>query len=448
MKALDKSFISFIHGESLFTPGNRLLVGVSGGLDSTVCCALLRANGYFFEMAHVNFQLRGAESNRDQEFVQQLADRWEVPLHQMTVDTAALAAEKSLSIQEMAREIRYNWFEQLVSARDGKTFDAIITAHHADDNVETVLFNLFRGTGLDGLKGILPKRGRIRRPLLFARRLELEQYAMEHKLAWVEDSSNQSDKYSRNFLRLNVLPALEKQFPAISANIALSAAHLREVKAFYDAAITKTVSRMIKKEAGAEKIAVLQLQQQPGGKAILYSWLQPHGFSSDQILAAWHLCNSQTGSFIDAQNVRLLRNRNWLLLQPLDSLENAIYLLESASGSLNFGGFELRWSEKNYTNETIPANQELAWLDSSSIQYPIILRRWKAGDYFYPLGMPKKKKVARFLIDQKLSRPAKENTWILESGKKIIWIVGQRVDDRFKINAATKRVVRFTIKKT
>ncbi|GAO43684.1 tRNA lysidine(34) synthetase TilS [Flavihumibacter petaseus] len=441
MNDLVQAFDFFVVSEKMFGKKSRLLVGVSGGLDSTVLCHVLRANGNNFEMAHVNYQLRGAESERDAGFVMALAEKLGVPLHFTTVDIGNLPRPTGVSLQEFARMIRYDWLEQLHSKIDGFPFDAILTAHHGNDQAETMLLNFFRGTGLAGLKGIPTRRGRICRPLLFAERQHLEAYAQQNGLDWVDDSSNESDKYRRNFIRHEVLPLLTTQYPGITGTLMREAALFSEMRAFYDNAMTRQLQKWLIIKDGIEKLPVLALQKAKGGRAIFFAWLQAKGFSSSEIAAAWELTNSQTGAFRPMGTWRLLRNRAWIELHASTGNDDGVLLMETGSGHATIGGLPVHWALRDYSGEKIPADASEAWLDAEMITWPLQIRRWKAGDYFYPLGMPKKKKVARFLTDCKLSRQQKEATRVVESNKKIIWLAGLRIDHRFRITEHTKQVL-------
>ncbi len=437
---LEKAFEQFVNREKLFNPQQRLLVAVSGGLDSTVLCALLRAGGYHFEMAHFNFRLRGSESERDQLFLEKLAAAWEIPLHLDAADTMAIHAETGGSLQDLARRLRYEWLENLRSRESGKPFDCILTAHHAGDDAETLLLQLFRGAGLSGLSGIPLRRGRLRRPLLFATRAQLEAYAIARQLAWVEDSSNQTDKYNRNFIRNLLLPLVTEKIPGAAAGLAQSADRLKSVKSFYDAAMAKALQKLVLTEGETQKVPVLRLQQAEGGKALLYEWLHPFGFSASQVTEAWSLCHSQTGSFVETQQYRLLRNRNWLVLVPRKPAAG-IQLLTTETGRLEISGALLEWETRDYSGAAVPQGQSTVWLDAAAIRYPLLLRTWKAGDYFYPLGMPKKKKIARFLTDIRVPRHEKEKCLVLETDKKICWVAGHRIDHRFRITEKTKKIL-------
>lgn len=437
MKTLEKAFADYILAEKLFTKQDRLLLAVSGGLDSIVCAALLRANGFSVEWAHMNFQLRGEESTRDEDFVRRLSADWDLPLHIAHRNTVALAAERKLSIQETARQLRYEWFEELRLHH----FDRIVTAHHADDHAETFLLQLMRGTGISGLAGIPLKRGPIVRPLLFASRAELQAYATAKGLSWVEDSSNEKIDYSRNRLRHQLLPLMETAFPGVAKQVAASATHVREQQFWYEEAIHRQLKKMRVVESEKEKMPALLLAKTPGAKTLFFEWLYQKGFQPGEIDTAWKLVSSQTGAYVDANGYRLLRNRNWLELERLSMTVGSIGLIETGTGSMQHDQYKLSWRLQAYRGEAIPTSPNTAWLDSRHIEFPILVRRWKTGDYFYPLGMPSKKKIARFMTDLRLSRTEKDQAYVLASAKKILWLAGRRIDHRFRVTASTKEVL-------
>jgi len=437
-----QDFSAYINREKLFSRGDRLLVGVSGGLDSTVLCNLLKEGGYSFGIAHANFQLRGEESIRDENFCQALAVSLDVPFFVNRFETESYAADKGLSIQLAARELRYDWMESIMeeSKAGVDAFDCLLTAHHANDNAETVMMNVFRGTGLAGMHGILPSRGRIRRPLLFAERTVIEAYARDRKLNWVEDSSNASVKYTRNFIRHAVVPLVKQQYPSVISNLNDTAGYFRQVQSFYEHSMRALLKKLIVHNGPDQQISILKWRQLPGPEAILHAWLYPYGFSAGQIGEVASLADSQTGQFIESSTHRLINNRKWFVLTEKQETASLIPLVEG-NGNIRFRDGMLEWNSVHYSGQLIPADPNIAWLDSSLIGYPLLLRPWKQGDYFYPLGMQKKKKLARYFIDAKLSRAEKERIWVLESDKKIVWVIGHRIDNRVKIRPGTTEVL-------
>jgi tRNA(Ile)-lysidine synthase len=437
-----QAFRDFIAKERLFAPGYRLLLAVSGGLDSIVLCELAHRAGFNFTIAHCNFQLRGAESERDEHFVRQLGERYGREVLVACWDTEAYAAQHRLSIQAAARKLRYDWFLEVVGTWGGEA--AVLTAHHRDDNIETVVMNFFKGTGIAGLRGMLPRQGRIVRPLLFATRPDLQQFAETEGLVWVEDSSNASDMYTRNFLRHQVVPLLQRSYPAVLDNLADNLGRFRGIEYVYRRAIEAQIGKLVEYKGGEVHIPVLKLLKSEPLSTLIYEIFSPYGFTPQQIDQIAALLNSPSGKYIWSGTHRLLKDRHWLILTPLHGAGSATILIEKDWTIVDYarGKLQLEWLQDFKGRPS--AESSVAWLDAGQIGFPLILRPWRPGDYFYPLGMRKKKKLARFFIDQKLSLPEKEKVWVLEMNKKIIWVVGWRIDDRFKQTPSTREVLKIT----
>lgn len=438
-----QAFQDFIANEQLFAPRDRLLLAVSGGLDSVVLCELCHQAGLQFQLAHCNFQLRGAESNRDEAFVLELARRYGSEWITTRFDTAEYARTHRLSIQVAARELRYEWFDNLTGGEGQPA--VIVTAHHLDDNIETLIMNFFKGTGIAGLRAMLPRQGKIVRPLLFARREDIRQFAAGNDLGWVEDSSNETDNYTRNFFRHRILPLIDEAYPAALQNLAANLDRFRGIEMLYEQALQRHKKKLLEYRGGEIHIAVQRLKRTQPLPTLTYEIFSPYGFTPQQTGAIIALMESPTGKYVASPTHRILRNRNWLILSPLHGDAAATMLIEAGENAVDFDGGCLH-IQKAAPAWPPPADQSVAWLDAKEIAFPLILRPWRPGDYFYPLGMRKKKKLARFFIDQKLSATEKEKVWVLEMNKKIIWVVGLRIDDRFKITSATREVLKVTIR--
>ena len=416
----------------LFDANDKLLLAVSGGVDSVVLCELCKQAGYNFAIAHANFQLRAAESEADEQFVRELANKYKVSLFVEKFDTSVYADKNKLSIQVAARELRYNWFDELLK----QGFDWLLTAHHKGDNIETVLMNFFRGTGINGLHGILPKKDKIIRPLLNYSKEEIVAFANEHHLQWREDSSNSSDKYSRNYFRQTIIPLVNKIFPSAEQNIAASIERFGEVEILYNQAIDLHKKKLLEQKGNEIHIPVLKLKQVKPLATVVYEIVKPYNFSSHQVPDIISLLDAEQGKYVQSSTHRIIKNRNWLIIATLETVQSGVVIIEKDDKQIAFDGGSLlieHFPKANITNDN-----NIALLSATEIEYPLILRKWKQGDYFYPLGMNKKKKLSRFLIDVKLSPTAKQNTWVIESNKRICWVVGMRIDDRFKIKERTR----------
>ncbi|MGC4036423.1 MAG: tRNA lysidine(34) synthetase TilS [Chitinophagaceae bacterium] len=437
-------FKEYIRINNLFSQKDRLLLAVSGGVDSVVLCELCYQAGYAFTIAHCNFQLRGEESERDEQFVKELRNKYSVDVLVKKFDTVAYTKEKKISTQVAARELRYSWFNELLTQNlRPTTYDFLLTAHHLDDNIETLLMNFFKGTGITGLHGILPKQEKIIRPLLFAKREEIIAFAKDQHLDWVEDSSNASDKYSRNFIRHQVIPLIQKIYPGAENNLADNLTRFRDIELLYHQAIEIHKKKLIEQKGNEIHIPVLKLKKSTPLHSIVYEIIKDFGFHSTQLNEVISLLDSESGKFITSSSHRIIKNRNWLIIAPVASMEAETILIEEGAKSLQFAIGNLQLKTITHDSQLTTANS-IALLDLKEIKFPLLLRKWKQGDYFYPLGMKKKKKLARFFIDQKLSKTEKEKVWVLEMDKKIIWVIGYRIDDRFKLTDKTKAVLQIT----
>lgn len=452
MNDLLQYFREYIEKEALFTQQDKLLLAVSGGVDSVVLCHLCFEAGYSFLIAHCNFNLRGEESSRDEKFVRMLGEKYNVPVMVKQFDTTSYADARKVSIQIAARELRYAWFNEIIDQSQISNFKSqisnIVTAHHADDNSETVLMNFFKGTGIAGIRGILPKKDRLVRPLLFASKKRLLEYAAGHGLDYVEDSSNLTDKYTRNYFRQHVLPAVLNIFPEAETGIQENIKRFRETEILYNQAIAVHKKKLLESKGNEVHIPVLKLQQSVPLKTIVYEIIKEFGFSSKQTDEVIELLQSESGRYILSNTHRILKNRNWLVITANEKVETddeAITVINNIQPTIAFKEGLLKMKMEDFENTVLNQPEHIAYVDASAIEFPLLLRKWKTGDYFYPLGMRKKKKLSRFFIDRKLSLAEKEKVWVLESNKKIIWIVNQRLDDRFKITPATRECLRIEL---
>ncbi|MFD1602989.1 tRNA lysidine(34) synthetase TilS [Flavobacterium artemisiae] len=421
-----------------FLAEKKLFLAVSGGLDSMVLLHLMKQLPYEIAVLHCNFQLRGLESFGDQEFIQNYCDQNNIPIITTHFDTKAFAEDYKLSTQVAARELRYSWFyEQL----EEQHFDYILTAHHADDNLETFIINLTRGTGLEGLTGIPEQNDKVIRPLLPFSREEISNYAQENAIEWREDSSNASNKYLRNKIRHDLVPILKEINPNFLHAFQKTQSYLQESKEMVEDASIMIYQRVAKEMGEDIHFDLLQLKKLPNYKSYLYEWLKEFGFS------AWNdiydLINGQSGKQVFSEEFRLLKNRETLILSPLSEIE------EEQEVQINEGDTEVNFPLKlklcNVGHISLGSNKAI-FVDAEKIQFPLTLRKWNEGDVFYPFGMNgKSKKVSKLFKDEKLSLIEKEKTWLLCSDNLIVWVVGIRQDERFKIKNTTNKILKIEL---
>lgn len=419
-----------------------VLLAVSGGLDSVVLCQLSKEAGLSFAIAHCNFGLRGEESNRDEAFVRNLGEQYGAAVYVKKFDTLATADEQKLSIQEAARNLRYQWFEDL---RKEHGFAYILLAHHANDNIETLLLNFFRGTGLEGLTGMpeVKKQAQCLRPMLHLKRSEIEVYAKAKGLQWVEDSSNASSKYTRNFFRNELIPQIKTVFPKVEDNLLNNIRRFGETATLYNDLVGGLKKKVSEKKGEEVHIPVLKLLQYKD-TSLIYEIIKDFGFGEPYVAEVIKLAAAPSGKYVANEQYRIIRHRAWLIIAP-KSITAETLVVEKTDETIRFGSQELRLQFIGMEKFMLDKSPLVAQLDAKEIEFPLVLRKWKKGDYFYPLGMLKKKKLARFFIDQKLSQTQKEKVWVLESHKRIVWICGHRIDDRFKVTESTRQVLQLTL---
>lgn len=434
-------FKEYIKTNNLFQPKHRLLLAVSGGVDSVVLCELCHQAGYDFVIAHCNFQLRGQESDRDELFVKNIAEKYGADFFSAKFNTADIAAKEKQSIETTARELRYDWFYRLVNGQKNKPLDYILTAHHADDNIETAVMNFFRGTGIAGIRGILPKQERIIRPLLFARRTEIETFAKDCQIEFVTDSTNLGNDYTRNFFRNKFLPLVKEVYPEASKNVLHNIHRFSETEQLYQQAIALHKKKLFEKKGNEIHIPVLKLLKTKPLQTVLYEIIKEFGFSAHQVNDAVFLLSSETGKYIQSASHRIIKNRNWIIIAPNETISAQHILIEAGDEIICFEKGEIKMKRTTSGEYKMKQSPMYAQLDINDIEFPLLLRKWKQGDYFYPLGMNKKKKLSRFFIDKKLSLTEKEDTWVVEMNKKIAWIVGMRIDNRFKVTPQTQQLL-------
>lgn len=420
--------------------GNKpVLLAVSGGVDSMVMAHLYHAAGYSFAVAHCNFQLRGDDANKDEELVKEWCEKHDVKFYATRFDTQSKVEEWKKSIQETARILRYDWLEEI---RDKNGYAYIATAHHANDNAETLLMHLFKGTGMRGLHGIPVQNGHIIRPLLFMPKNEITAYAQVHTVPFRDDASNASDKYLRNKVRLNILPAIEGAFPGAIDNIANSIQRFSEAEELYTRAIEQEKRKLIQQRGSDIYIPIRKLKLHKPLQTICYELFMPYGFTPAQVPDILSLFNSESGHYITSPTHRVIKDRDFLIITKLATTETDLIKVEDIPCSIEAGANSFKFTYEKPPVD-IPADNNTAWIDAGKVQQPLLLRRWRQGDYFYPFGMGmKKKKLSRYFIDQKIPLHEKENIWVLESNKHIVWVAGYRLDERFRLKPTTEKALK------
>lgn len=438
LSALALSFERFIKKEQLFVTTDNLLVAVSGGVDSVVLVHLLHSTGYKPAIAHCNFQLRGTESDGDADFVENLAQSLSIKAHLEKFDTKAFAAKHHISTQVAARELRYRWFNDLM---DKHQCQYLLTAHHANDQVETMLYNLTKGTGIAGLRGIPLRNEKIRRPLLFAKREEIEAYAKENDLNWREDSSNQEDKYSRNQIRLHVIPELKKINPGLEQTMLQNSKRFEALEMLLLDQATTVLREYSTQNNDLFKLNLSWYDESKGGLAILTELLKSFGFNFDQCISISEgIISNAVGKQFYSSTYVLTIDRNCLNIMPrkTDESFSVEIEVEDQSASTPYARFSIEIRDKSKEWSKDP---KIAHLDADLISSPLKIRNWQEGDYFQPLGMKGKKKLSDFMIDEKIPVNLKSRVSLFESDGNIIWIAGYRIDDRYKVTPKTKRVL-------
>lgn len=428
---------TYIRKHQMLIPDRPVVVGLSGGADSVALLSILVRLGYDCLALHCNFHLRGEESMRDERFAETFArTTLGIPFYKTDFDTEKYASQKHISVEMAARELRYRWFEEM---REQLGAQAIAVAHHRDDQAETVLMHLVRGSGIRGLRGMVPKNGYIIRPLLTIGRKEILSWLESEGYTYMTDSTNQSDAYTRNFIRLRILPLLEEINPSAGEAIARSAEHLAEAEALYLNVLAEAKTEIIQSE---NRFSIPALLKYPSPSTVLYELLKPYGFTRSVAEDLFSSLHKTSGKEFFSPAYRLIKDRDNLLLAPRTVSPVAeLYVLEGEKGDLKHP-IELSWHKSVITEDfTIVKDKRIAYFDYEKLGYPLTLRKWQEGDWFIPFGMKGRKKLSDYFTNQKYSRIDKEAAWLLCCGPDIIWIVGERPDNRFCINKATKSVL-------
>lgn len=438
---MTEQFLSHLYTKLKVAQRDAVLLAVSGGLDSMVLLDLFRKAGCTLSVAHANFQLRGAESDADETFVLNTCNRLNIPFFSKRFETSAYAEKHGLSIQMAARELRYQWFDSLLTT---KNFAWVATAHHFDDSVETMMIRWLHGAGADGLTGIPLTNGKIIRPLLFATRKEIAFYAEQEKIQWREDSSNATDEYLRNQLRHQVVPVVRSLIPSFEQNLKRGLRKAEGELAFFEQSFQAWKAAFCEQRDGLLRIQKKAFEGLSDPAVMLWRLLRDTGFSFDICEQVADCLQGQSGKHFLADRYRLVIDRAELIVEPI-TVHAESTLIEKGQPSAVLGTNKI---QVTYQAPIMPVfNNHVAVLDAAKLEFPLQWRYWKAGDFFYPLGMDHKKKLSDFFIDNKISLPEKSSITVLESGGVVAWLVGYRIDDRFKLDEQTQSAIAFTLHK-
>jgi tRNA(Ile)-lysidine synthase len=428
----------FIAENELIKPGDRILLGVSGGIDSMVMTHLFLQLENEIAIAHCNFTLRGTESDKDEDMVRKFAAEHKIPFYSTRFETNIFARKNLISVQMAARELRYKWFEE---TRKENGYDLISVAHNLNDNIETLIINLTRGTGITGMTGMRPSINRIIRPLLFATRKDITDYCNKHQVIFREDKSNSDTKYVRNKIRHMVIPVLKEINPSIEITLNETAERFNSLNEILTLYITGLRNSISENKGNDIIFNISLLKAQLHNKAVIYELFKPYGVTNAILKDLVAVIDGKTGGQIFTGTWRIIKNRKEIIVTSENRGEDTVFYIRNISGFRKVPEIKSAVYEDITGNFQIQPNPLIAFIDADKITFPLIIRKWKAGDYFYPLGMKQKKKLSDYFIDNKYSLIDKENITILESDGKIVWIIGDRIDNRFRITRSTTKAL-------
>jgi tRNA(Ile)-lysidine synthase len=434
-------FIGFSDSHKLFGPEDKIVIALSGGGDSVTLVDLFSRLNQPVVLAHCNFGLRGIESDEEEDFVRKVSVVYDIPVFVTRFETREYALQNGISVEMAARELRYEWFEKI---RQEKHCKWIAVAHHADDSIETMLINLTRGTGMRGLSGIQPIQGKVIRPLLFTNRSEITGYLEFRHLEYRTDTSNRDVRYIRNRIRQVILPEFEKINPSVRQTLQEEQLLFAQGQAILDRFIAAKAEELTVREGDLFKINISQLKGEEFAETILFELLRPFGFHGRQIRQILLAAGSISGKVFKSKTRSLLVDRDYILVNEGFELISERYYFDPDFPSDDLP-IDLNCKVIPDNNYQPTDNPFMACLDNEKLDRPLILRRWEQGDYFYPLGMDHSKKVSDFLIDRKVNRIDKSRVWVLASGEKIVWILGHRIDHRFRVTEDTREILEITV---
>ncbi len=432
------AFKDYIQDTQLFAATDKILLAVSGGVDSMVMAYLFKAAGYDFGIAHCNFQLRGAASDGDEKMVKELAEEWGIPYHTIQFETIKESEKQHKSVELIARELRYKWFGELLQMYD---YQFVATAHHLNDSLETLLYNLAKGTGIRGLHGIPMKNGKIIRPLSFASRSEILTYTELEKIPYREDVSNESLEHNRNLIRHQVIPPLKTINPSLEQTFAKTLKQLQETEVLFLWAVDVHKKEMVTEEEEMIKIDIAKLKQAIANATILYEIIKDYGFNTDHVDQIFRAIDNVGAQFY-SKMYHILVERKSILIKRKSRYSTVWRKVEMLPQTIDLPKGQLIATVLKEKPTQLNLGESITLLDLDKIKLPLIIRNWQDGDRFQPLGMNgKSKKVKDYLRDKKVSLFDKATVLVAESDGAIVWVIGYRADERFKVNANTKSVL-------
>ncbi|MCF8232106.1 MAG: tRNA lysidine(34) synthetase TilS [Bacteroidales bacterium] len=435
-------FQQFVKKENLLPEKGKTLLAVSGGMDSVVLADLFCRSGFPAAIAHCNFQLRGKESESDREFVRELAGHYEVPFYVKNFETRKYASKQGISIQMAARELRYSWFTQLM---EDPSLKVVATGHHLDDEIETFFINLMRGSGIRGLHGILPISGKWIHPLLFAGRNDIKAFVEKNHLTYREDSSNRTVKYQRNKIRHHLLPDFEKIHPGYRQTFEENFERIRQAEEIFKQKVQEEEQKIVSKSGEEIFLSIEKLKKLHPLAAYLYEFIAPYDFHYRQIKKILAAMDSIPGKKFYSGTHRLFKDRDKLILTPIHARDDRHFFIRREDDMI-VEPITMRMTRQSHKPEVvIVGKKNIAMLDFDKLEFPLMLRKWERGDRFCPLGMQQMKKLSDFFVDNKFSLSEKERVWLLQSGDDIIWVVNNRIDDRYKVTDTTENIYRIEV---
>ena len=442
-----EQFQAYSNRYHLIAEGDKVILALSGGIDSMVLADLLLKTKVEFVAAHCNFHLRGEESDGDEKYVCEFAEKNGIQCFVKHFETEKYAADNGISIEMAARDLRYDWFEQL---RQQLGYDKIAVAHHADDQAETFFINLLRGAGLNGLKGMKPQNGVIIRPLLWASREQIRKYAVENQILWREDHTNAESVYLRNKIRNQLLPAFDELHPEARQGLYKSLEHLSAENELYRALLREKLTQIVEQEGDVQRLLYSKLVRTEVPEPVegptysfqlLFEWLRQFGFNTDQCYFIYDALGKGIGNQYSSATHCVVIGRDGLQLSELTEKTNEEIQIQIGEKEI-LSPVHLRFSKLEKTSDfVIDKSPEVAQLDFDKLKFPLTLRHWHHGDRFHPLGMKGSKLLSDFFVDQKFTEWQKRNVWLLVAADgDILWVVGYRIDERYKVSISTKTI--------